>query len=86
MTIPNIDNTKFGNQMSMLPFPVKNSYADLNCDRYCPISNQDFLHVMEYKDDKWINLGTWLEIGQNNRHERLPTKFLAHEIRVKIIL
>jgi len=32
-------------------------YEDLNCDRYCPISNQDFLHVMEYKDDKWINLG-----------------------------
>ena len=45
---------------SLFMLLFKNSCADLNCDYYlqCDIITQDFLHVMEYKNDIWSNLGT----------------------------
>ena len=40
-------------------------YNDINCG-YCDVTNQDMLFVLEYKNDRWYNLGT---IDQNEKND-----------------
>ena len=54
----------------------KNSDVDLNCDGYCPMLYEEFLIVMEYKNDRWTNLGTLFKISLHNSHKRLRRSFM----------